>query len=421
MNEESKRIQAKLNRYEKIIEITTWAIVIIVIFSIPFLPKKLMDSAQVYYLIGAIVAFALLYYLVIYKYFSTKNRRYVKAISDIVLIGVLIHILKDYGQYFFALYFLPIAAAALSLKFFNALFIATIASLFVVFEIVLSSQNLLPKTTNFYEGAWQIALILLVTIFCRFLALQLKEEEMAKEMLQEKQKLMELEAERQKEFLSLTSHQLYTPLSMIRGFVSMLADENFGKLNPGQKEATDEIYANTKRVISLVSELLSISRIQTGTFTLEKKKTDISSLIENTVKQFKATKTNDKITINYKKPAQINTIDIDADKIRNCLYNLIDNALKYTKEGEIKITCKQDDSKTLVEISDQGTGVKQEDFEKLFQPFFRGKNILELDNQGTGLGLYITRLIIEKHQGKVIARNNHDKGATFGFELPNNI
>ncbi|KKQ72379.1 MAG: Sensor protein resE, partial [Berkelbacteria bacterium GW2011_GWB1_38_5] len=373
------------------------------------------------YLIGAIVAFALLYYLVIYKYFSTKNRRYVKAISDIVLIGVLIHILKDYGQYFFALYFLPIAAAAMSLQFFNALFIATIASLFVVFEIVLSSQNLLPKTTNFYEGAWQIALILLVTIFCRFLALQLKEEEMAKEMLQEKQKLMELEAERQKEFLSLTSHQLYTPLSMIRGFVSMLADENFGKLNPGQKEATDEIYANTKRVISLVSELLSISRIQTGTFTLEKKKTDISSLIENTVKQFKATKTNDKITINYKKPAQINTIDIDADKIRNCLYNLIDNALKYTKEGEIKITCKQDDSKTLVEISDQGTGVKQEDFEKLFQPFFRGKNILELDNQGTGLGLYITRLIIEKHQGKVIARNNHDKGATFGFELPNNI
>lgn len=395
---------------------------VVVIFGVRFLPIRLIDNDQVYYLIGAIISFALLYYLVIYKYFPPSKRFYFKTIADIVLIGVLIHVSKDYGQYFFALYFLPIAAAALELEFINALIIATVASVFVAFEVFLGSQELLPKSAELYQGAWQIGLILLMTIFCRALALQIRQERQAKEESLARQKVLEEEAVRQKEFLSLTSHQLYTPLSMIRGFVSMLNEEKLGKLTPKQKDTVEEVYANTKRMVSLVSELLSISRVQAGTFELDLKEIELDKLLGNIIKQFKESRPKENIEIIYK-PSPIKPIQIDADKIRSVVSNLIDNAIKYTQKGKIIVSLEQSNEATTVKVIDEGIGIRDDDFEKLFQPFFRGKDILELDNQGTGLGLYIGRLIVEKHGGKIWAENNPpaggQKGATFAFSLPN--
>ena len=416
---------AKIQRYERIVEISTWAIIVAIIFGVRFLPIKLVEDQQAYLLIGGIVAFALLYYLVIYKYFPRSKRLYFKDIADIVLIGVLIHIVKDYSQYFFALYFLPIAAAALSLEFINALLIATIASVFVVFEVFLGSQDLLPHTASLYQGAGQIAMILFVTIFCRILAIQLRQEKAARESLLAKEKVMEEEAKKQKEFLSLTSHQLFTPLSMIRGFSSLLHFGNLGELSAKQKDAVGEIYANTKRMVNLVSELLSVSRIQAGTFSLKLKETHIDLLIKNIISQFKQGMPKKDVQLVLETKGVLQPIQIDEDKIRSCLYNLVDNALKYTPEGIIKITCEQSKDMTTIQVIDKGVGIKQEDFEKMFQPFFRGKNILELDKRGTGLGLYIARLIVEKHHGKIWVKNNlpagkagPDKGATFAFSIP---
>ena len=412
----------KIQSYERIVEITTWTIMVLIIFGVRFLPIKLLDTSQVYILIGAIISFVLLYYLVIYKYFSREKRFYLKTIADIVLIGVLIHVLKDYGQYFFALYFLPIAAAALELEFINALIIATVASIFVAFEVFLGSQDLLPKTAELYQGAWEIGLILLMTIFCRALALEIRQERSAKEEAQARQKVLEEEAGRQKEFLSLTSHQLYTPLSIIRGFISTLHEKKYGQLNPKQTDAINEVYANTKRMTALVSELLSISRIQTGAFELKLEKCQLEDLIENIIKQFKESQPKKNVELIFHKDS-LQPLLIDNDKIRCVINNLIDNALKYTGKGKIEVVVEQNTEQTTLKVIDQGIGIKEEDFDKLFQAFFRGKNILELDNSGTGLGLYIARLIVEKHGGKIWAENNPPaggrKGATFGFNIPN--
>ena len=110
---------------------------------------------------------------------------------------------------------------------------------------------------------------------------------------------------------------------------------------------------------------------------------------------------------------------IDEDKIRQVLYNLIDNALKYTKKGTIIVRIAQSDHETEIGVCDQGVGISGEDFDKLFQPFFRSKNILELDNKGTGLGLYIARLLVEKHGGEIWASSKPNQGSTFSFRLPN--
>lgn len=412
-------IKGKINRYEKIIEISTWAIVITVIFGIQLIPNREVDDTKAYLLIGGIIAFALLYYLIIYKYFSRSKRLYIKDIADIVLIGSLILVLKDWGQYFYALFFLPIAAAALSLEFINALLIAVVASLFVVFEIFLGSQGLYPQSGQIYQGVWQIGLILLITIFCRLLAIQIRHEKSAKEESIAYQKVLEEEFARQKEFLSMTSHQLFTPLSMIRGFSSMLHYGTLGKLTPKQQEAVGEIYVSSKRMANLVSELLSISRIQSGKLEIKKEEVRIEDLAEESVKQFRHALPKKDVTLAFEKPSNLQPIQIDKEKIRQVIYILIDNAIKYTTSGSVTISCRQEKNQTIVSVKDEGAGIAKEDFEKLFQPFFRGKNILELDNKGTGLGLYIAHLIVKEHQGKIWAESlGTNKGAIFNFSLP---
>lgn len=412
-------VRSKVNRYEKIIEISTWVVIIAIIFGVRFLPEKQIDDTKGYLLIGFIISLALVYYLIIYKYFPRSKRLYFKDVSDIILIGTLILIMKDWGQYFYALFFLPIAAAALSLEFINALLIAVIASLFVVFEVFLNSQDLYSTGSSIGQGAWQIGLLLIITIFCRVLALQVRQERVAKEESLARQKSLEEEAIRQKEFLSLTSHQLLTPLSMIRGFSSMLHFGTLGKLEPKQQEAVGEIYASSRRMVNLVTELLSISRIQSGKFEVKKEETKIEDLIQECVDQFKKALPKKEINLVFEKPTGLKSIKIDKEKIRQVIYSLINNALKYTAKGEIKVSCKQSDKETTVSVSDQGAGLIDKDFDKLFQPFFRGKNILELDNKGTGLGLYISRLIIGKHNGKIWATSEGaNKGSTFTFSLP---
>lgn len=404
-------------RLEKIVEAASWAVIVLVIFAVRFVPQKMLVDDQVFILIAGIIAFILLYYLVIYRYFSKTNRLYLKSIADIILIGVLIHLLKDYGHYFYALYFLPIAAAALSLEFMSALLVATVASLLVVLEVFLGSYEILPDQV--YRGVWEIGLILVITIFCRLLAIQLRQEQKLKEQSLARQKVLEEEALREKEFLSLTSHQLYTPISIVRGFATMLNSEKMGKLQPKQKEAVIEIYNSAKRMAGLVKELLSISRIQSGTFELTINPSNINQLLENIVAQFNQTKENNSAKIKLTLPANLKLISIDEEKIRNVLYNLIDNSLKYAPKGTIEVSVKQNAEETVFAVKDNGVGIRQEDFEKMFQPFFRGKNILELDNKGTGLGLYIARLVVEKHNGKIWFETALGQGTCFYFSLPN--
>lgn len=411
--------RAKKNRFVVIIELSTWFVLILIIFGVRFLPVRLLTDDSVFLLIGIITSLALFYYLIAYKYFAKTTRFYIKNIADIILIGVLIHLLKDYGEFFFALYFLPIAAAALSLEFINALLIATVASLFVIFEFFLSSQELLPQDNQYFQGAWQVGLILFITIFCRMLAIQLKEEKSAKEESLAREKALEEESVRQKEFLSMTSHQLFTPLSMIRGFVSMLNDESLGKLSTKQKEAVDEIHKNSKRMVDLVSELLSISRIQSGGFVLKNEMFNLEDLIADCVNSFVQTMVKGQTKLIFEKPEKMATVKGDPEKIRQVINNLIDNALKYTKDGTVTIRMLQSKDWITVRVSDEGTGLCENYEEKLFQPFFRGKNILELDNQGTGLGLYISKVIVEKHGGHISAEKNSPKGAIFEFSIPN--
>ncbi|PIP21592.1 MAG: hypothetical protein COX39_02155 [Candidatus Nealsonbacteria bacterium CG23_combo_of_CG06-09_8_20_14_all_40_13] len=406
------------NRFEKAAEIITWVIIILVLIFISFLPSSIVNKDSVYILAGAIIAFALFYYYVIYKLMTRTKRLYLKNIADIIFIGILIHLTKDFGVYFFALYFLPIVAAALYLELISALLIATVAAAFIALEIILQSQGLLPGGSEFYLGAWQIGIILVITLFCRFLALQLKSERIAKEEQLAKVEALKDEAKLEKEFITLTSHQLNTPLSIIRGYSSMLECGDLGKTAPNQKEAITEIYKNSVSMANLVAELLNISHIQSQTFRLQTERTQIGDLIEKVYKNFQKAAEQKKLDFKYIKPTkQLPEIYLDKIEIEEVLKNLIENAIIYTSKGKVSIFAEQKDNNIVVKIQDTGVGIPAQDKEKIFQPFFRGQSILEIRKRGTGLGLYICKLLVEKHHGKIWAQSS-PAGSTFAFSLP---
>src|SRR3972149_838385 len=155
-----EEIRKKIFPWNVLVEAATWIVMIVIIFGVRFLPSDPIGDDYSLIFVVVIITFALLYYFVIQRYLTKNQSEYLKIITDILLISVLIHLLKDYGQYMFALYFLPIAAAALCLQFTSALVIAAIASFIVALEILLGSLGLLSVSVNVYQGIWQIVLIL---------------------------------------------------------------------------------------------------------------------------------------------------------------------------------------------------------------------------------------------------------------------
>lgn len=221
------------------------------------------------------------------------------------------------------------------------------------------------------------------------------------------------------EFISMASHQLRTPLTTIKGYLSMMLEGDAGKLSGPQKEFVGYAFGSSERMVNLISDLLNVSRLSAGRFLIQTKPTDIVSMIEDEVRQLKTHATAKNIKLIFEAPKKaLPPAEIDENKTRQVVMNFIDNAIYYTQAGEVRVVLEQSGDHVRLEVRDSGIGVPEAAKKKLFSKFFRAENAQTVRPDGTGLGLYLAKRVVEDQGGTIIFNSVEGKGSTFGFELP---
>ena len=222
------------------------------------------------------------------------------------------------------------------------------------------------------------------------------------------------------EFVSVASHQLKTPLAGIKWVSELLLGDKIIKPNEKQVEYLKDIQTSNNRMLKLVGDLLDVSHIETGRkFNIEKKETDVAELVAIAIKTNQALADTKKIKIILCQGApKTLLLNIDGEKIQQVFENLINNAIKYSKDGgQVEVGCEHKPNETVFSIKDQGIGIPEKQQDKVFQKFFRGENALTQATDGTGLGLYIAKAIVEAHGGKIWFESVENQGTTFYFSL----
>jgi len=221
------------------------------------------------------------------------------------------------------------------------------------------------------------------------------------------------------EFMSIASHQLRTPLTTIKNLTLLLRDERFGSVNTQQKQALQTAYVSVDRMVSLIQEFLDASSISSGSFEVRREPTRIKAVLEEAVANVTDTvkENRQKLTVDFDADDPI--VSIDQQKIKEVLLNYLDNAIQYTSRGRaIIIKLEVIDGFVQVSITDQGIGVPEDEQPGLFSKSFRATNARSHRPDGTGLGLFLAKKIIEAHNGEIIFSSKINVGSTFGFKLP---
>ena len=222
------------------------------------------------------------------------------------------------------------------------------------------------------------------------------------------------------EFVSIASHQLRTPMTGIMGYLSMMTSGDFGKVKPEHQKILKNLLEESQRMIRLINLFLNVSKIEAGKFQINKTEVHIENLIEREIRELTKVATDKGLKLFYTAPKKpLPVILGDADKIQDVLLNLIDNAIKYTAKGSVTVTVEAGPKEVRVNVADTGIGIKPQDAKELFNKFVRGPQIAQIHPDGSGLGLFIAKSIVEGHSGKIwVESNGEGKGSTFSFTIP---
>lgn len=237
------------------------------------------------------------------------------------------------------------------------------------------------------------------------------------------------------DFLASMSHELRTPLNHIIGFTEMIVDKHFGELNPVQEEHLNDVLQSSRHLLYLINDILDISKVEAGKMELNPTNFNLKVILENSLNMIKekVLKQNIKLLADIQNSPEI--LRADERKFKQILYNLLSNAVKFTPHaGKIWIKAdrisdceiqtfgferQKNDKFVKISVKDTGIGLKQGDLEQIFEPFKQVRNPTKQHYEGTGLGLSLTKKLVEMHKGKIWAESEGEgKGSQFNFIIP---
>jgi signal transduction histidine kinase len=313
--------------------------------------------------------------------------------------------------------------AIIKYKFLNIKIFAT-----QIFLVILTLLFLIPLF--YHRGiailSFDVIVFVSIIIFGSLLTQSVTKEIKQREELYvltkslEKSNLSLQELDKQKtEFLSIASHQLRTPLSILNGYLELLKDGAYGKLKKPVVEVLDNMDESNGRLIALVDDFLNITRIEQGRVKYEFKKQSIDKLVDSVVNELTDRAEQKGLSIEWKKPKDPIELLFDDEKIRHVIFNYIDNAIKYSEAGKIVVAVKKNDDGLFLTVNDKGIGFDRTDEVNFFKKFYRGENVRGSNVNGTGLGLFVCAKFVEAHHGRVWAKSaGLGQGSEFGFWIP---
>jgi signal transduction histidine kinase len=236
--------------------------------------------------------------------------------------------------------------------------------------------------------------------------------------LADKSRQLEVASQHKSEFLANMSHELRTPLNAITGFSEVLTDRMFGELNEKQEEYLKDIYASGTHLLSLINDILDLSKIEAGRMELELTDFDLPTAIDNALMLVRERAGRRSIALHTSIDDRLGPIQADERKVRQVVLNLLSNAIKFTPEGgRIEVAAVPKDGSAEISVSDTGIGIAPEDQDKVFEEF-RQVGAAAKKVEGTGLGLTLCRKFVELHGGKIWVKSQLGAGATFTFTIP---
>ncbi len=267
-------------------------------------------------------------------------------------------------------------------------------------------------------GSFSTEVVNLLQTFATQSALAIQNARLFRE-IEEKGKQLEVASRHKSEFLANMSHELRTPLNAIIGFSEVLQEKLFGELNEKQAEYTDDILSSGRHLLSLINDILDLSKVEAGKMEREVTTFDLPDAIENALLLIRERASRHGIKLDRVIDDRLGDYTGDERKVKQILVNLLSNAVKFTPEGgQIKVEANLGDSAVIVSVTDTGIGIAKEDQEAIFEEFRQVGSNYAQKREGTGLGLTLTRRFVEMHGGRIWVESEVGKGSKFTFTLP---
>ena len=267
-------------------------------------------------------------------------------------------------------------------------------------------------------GDFSAEVINLLQTFATQSALAIQNARLFRE-IEDKGRQLEVASRHKSEFLANMSHELRTPLNAIIGFSEVLGERMFGELNEKQAEYTDDILSSGRHLLSLINDILDLSKVEAGRMELELTKFDLPMAIDNALTLIRERANRHGVRLQHSVDDRLGELTGDERKIKQILLNLLSNAVKFTPAGgRVDVDAVSADGVVEISVSDTGIGIAPEDQEAIFEEFRQVGTNYAQKREGTGLGLTLTRKFVELHGGKIWVESEVGKGSRFTFTLP---